>query len=37
MQQTERFCERLRDAGVPVERGCDGAYVRTDIHQGNRK
>jgi tyrosine phenol-lyase len=30
MQQTERFCERLRQAGVPVERGCDGAYVLAD-------
>ena len=30
MQQTERFSKRLRDAGVPVERGCDGAYVLAD-------
>jgi tyrosine phenol-lyase len=30
MQQTERFSERLRGAGVPRERGCDGAYVRAD-------
>jgi tyrosine phenol-lyase len=30
MQQTERFCQRLIDGGVPVERGCDGAYVRAD-------
>jgi tyrosine phenol-lyase len=28
MQQTERFCARLQEAGVPVERGCDGAYVK---------
>ncbi len=27
MHQTERFAERLRGAGVPCERGCDGAYV----------
>ena len=30
MNQTERFTQRLRDAGVPLERGCDGAYVRAD-------
>ena len=30
MQQTERFNERLRDAGVPLERGCDGAYILAD-------
>ncbi|MCP4201707.1 MAG: tryptophanase [bacterium] len=30
MQQTERFCERLRVAGVPMERGCDGAYILAD-------
>ncbi len=30
MHQTERFTRRLRDAGVPLERGCDGAYVRAD-------
>ncbi len=30
MHQTERFTQRLRDAGVPLERGCDGAYVRAD-------
>jgi tyrosine phenol-lyase len=29
MHQTERFARRLRDAGVPLERGCDGAYIRT--------
>jgi tyrosine phenol-lyase len=29
MHQTERFTRRLRDAGVPLERGCDGAYIRT--------
>jgi tyrosine phenol-lyase len=28
MHQTERFASRLEAAGVPVERGCDGAYVR---------
>jgi len=28
MQQTERFCDRLQEAGVPVERGCDGAYLK---------
>ncbi len=27
MAQTERFSERLGAAGVPIERGCDGAYV----------
>jgi tyrosine phenol-lyase len=27
MQQTERFTARLRAAGVPLERGCDGAYL----------
>jgi tyrosine phenol-lyase len=30
MQQTERFCRRLRAAGVPIENGCDGAYVLAD-------
>ena len=30
MHQTERFTRRLRDAGVPLERGCDGAYVLAD-------
>ncbi|HKJ01874.1 MAG TPA: tryptophanase [Longimicrobiales bacterium] len=30
MHQTERFTQRLRDAGVPLERGCDGAYLRAD-------
>ncbi len=30
MHQTERFTHRLQDAGVPLERGCDGAYIRTD-------
>ena len=28
MHQTERFTQRLREGGVPLERGCDGAYVR---------
>ena len=30
MAQTERFTARLREAGVPIERGCDGAYVQAD-------
>ncbi len=30
MHQTERFTRRLREAGVPLERGCDGAYVMAD-------
>ena len=30
MHQTERFTQRLRDGGVPLERGCDGAYIRAD-------
>jgi tyrosine phenol-lyase len=30
MHQTESFTSRLRDEGVPLERGCDGAYVRAD-------
>lgn len=30
MQQTERFTQRLRHAGVPLERGCDGAYILAD-------
>ena len=30
MHQTERFTQTLRDAGVPLERGCDGAYLRAD-------
>ena len=30
MQQTEHFSERLQAAGVPLERGCDGAYIKTD-------
>ncbi len=28
MHQTERFTGRLREAGVPLERGCDGAYLK---------
>ena len=28
MHQTERFTQRLRDGGVPLERGCDGAYIQ---------
>lgn len=27
MHQTERFTQRLRDGGIPLERGCDGAYL----------
>jgi tyrosine phenol-lyase len=27
MQQTEHFTQRLQDAEVPIERGCDGAYI----------
>jgi tyrosine phenol-lyase len=30
MHQTERFTRRLREGGVPLERGCDGAYVMAD-------
>jgi tyrosine phenol-lyase len=30
MQQTERFTERLRAAGVPLVQGCDGAYLKAD-------
>jgi tyrosine phenol-lyase len=30
MHQTERFTQKLRDAGVPLERGCDGAYIMAD-------
>jgi len=30
MHQTERFTQRLRDSGVPLERGCDGAYIKAD-------
>jgi tyrosine phenol-lyase len=30
MRQNERFTARLRDAGVPLERGCDGAYIKAD-------
>ncbi len=30
MHQTERFAARLREAGVPLERGCDGAYLKAD-------
>ncbi len=28
MHQTEQFTQRLRDGGVPLERGCDGAYLK---------
>ena len=30
MHQTERFTARLREAGIPLERGCDGAYIKAD-------
>jgi len=30
MGQVERFNGRLRDAGVPLEPGCDGAYIKAD-------
>ncbi len=30
MNQNERFTQRLRDSGVPLERGCDGAYILAD-------
>ncbi|UCC48877.1 MAG: tryptophanase, partial [Gemmatimonadota bacterium] len=30
MHQTESFTQRLRDGGVPLERGCDGAYIEAD-------
>ncbi len=30
MSQTERFCDMLRQGGVPLETGCDGAYIRAD-------
>ncbi|NND37300.1 MAG: tryptophanase, partial [Gammaproteobacteria bacterium] len=30
MSQTERFTARLLQAGVPLERGCDGAYIEAD-------
>jgi len=30
VHQSARFCDRLHAAGVPIVRGCDGAYVRTD-------
>ena len=30
MYQTEYFTDRLRSAGVPIERGCDGAYLKAD-------
>lgn len=30
MQETERFCARMIEGGVPLERGCDGAYIKAD-------
>jgi tyrosine phenol-lyase len=37
MHQTERFTQRLRDGGVPLERGCDGAYILADKFLPNAK
>jgi len=31
MHQTEAFTNKLRDAGVPIERGCDGAYIQANL------
>jgi tyrosine phenol-lyase len=31
MKVTEQFTERLRQAGIPLERGCDGAYLEADV------
>jgi tyrosine phenol-lyase len=31
MHQTERFTQRLRDGGIPLERGCDGAYLEAQV------
>jgi tyrosine phenol-lyase len=30
MKVTEQFTESLRAAGIPLERGCDGAYLEAD-------
>jgi tyrosine phenol-lyase len=30
MHQAERFTQRLREGGVPLDRGCDGAYILAD-------
>ncbi|MFV1959242.1 MAG: tryptophanase, partial [Planctomycetota bacterium] len=30
MHQAERFTARLREGGVPLSRGCDGAYILAD-------
>ena len=30
MHQTGAFTSRLREAGIPLERGCDGAYLKAD-------
>jgi tyrosine phenol-lyase len=30
MHQTNRFTQHLKDAGLPLERGCDGAYLKAD-------
>lgn len=30
MSQNEAFTQRLQDGGVPLERGCDGAYLKAD-------
>ncbi|MBN2801447.1 MAG: tryptophanase [Deltaproteobacteria bacterium] len=37
MYQTERFTDRLRTAGVPLERGCDGAYLKADAFLPHHK
>jgi len=31
MHQTETFTKHLIDAGLPIERGCDGAYLKADL------
>ena len=30
MRESEQFTARLREAGIPLERGCDGAYIEAD-------
>jgi len=35
MNQIEGFTQRLRDGGVPLERGCDGAYIKADAFLGH--
>jgi tyrosine phenol-lyase len=34
MHQTETFTNHLIDAGLPIERGCDGAYLKADLCLG---